>query len=89
METLGYRAWWDLPALPKFNVENPEARAYLLGVAEHWMRFGIDGWRLDVAEEIGDDFWREFRTRVKGVDPDAYIVAEIWREKPQYLQGDM
>ncbi len=89
LEALGYRAWWDLPALPKLNVENPHVRDYLLGVAEHWLRFGIDGWRLDVAEEIGDEFWREFRRRVKGVDPEAYIVAEIWREKPQYLQGDM
>ena len=89
LEALGYRAWWDLPALPKLNVDNPHVREYLLGVAEHWLRFGIDGWRLDVAEEIADDFWREFRQRVKGVDAEAYIVAEIWREKPQYLQGDM
>jgi cyclomaltodextrinase / maltogenic alpha-amylase / neopullulanase len=89
LQLLGYQAWWDLPALPKLNVANPHVRDYLLGVAEHWLRFGIDGWRLDVPEEIGDDFWREFRQRVKTVDPDAYIVAEIWRERPEYLQGDM
>jgi len=86
---LGYRAWWDLPALPKLNVGNPPTREYLLGVAEHWLRFGIDGWRLDVPEEIADvAFWREFRRRVKTVDPDAYIVAEIWHVAPERLAGD-
>ncbi len=89
LTTLGYRAWWDLPALPKLRTEDPHVREYLLGVAEHWLRFGIDGWRLDVPDEIPDPFWREFRQRVKAVRPDAYIVAEIWREKPEYLQGDM
>ena len=86
---LGYSAWWDLPALPKLRTENPAMREYLLHVAEHWLRFGADGWRLDVAEEIPDQFWREFRQRVKAVDPEAYIVAEIWRYKPEYLRGDM
>jgi cyclomaltodextrinase len=86
---LGYRAWWGLPALPKLNTANPHAREYLLSAAEHWIRFGADGWRLDVAEEVPDDFWREFRQRVKAVDPDAYIVAEIWHEKPSALGGDM
>ncbi len=87
--TLGYRAWWDLPALPKLNTDNPKVRDYLFGVAEHWIRFGADGWRLDVAAEIDDhDFWREFRRRVKAIDPDAYIVAEIWHEDHRWLQGD-
>jgi neopullulanase len=87
--TLGYRAWWDLPALPKLNTDNPEVREYIFGVAEHWIRFGADGWRLDVAAEIDDDeFWREFRRRVKAVDPEAYIVAEIWHEDHRWLQGD-
>lgn len=85
---LGYRAWWGLPALPKLNTGEPTLRAYLLDVAEHWIRFGADGWRLDVAEEVPDDFWREFRTRVKTVSPEAYIVAEIWDERPEALQGD-
>jgi glycosidase len=89
LQVLGYRAWWDMPALPKINVDNPHAREYLLGVAEHWIRFGIDGWRLDVATEVPDEFWREFRERVKALDPEAYIVAEIWQHRPEYLQGDM
>ena len=59
---LGYEAWWGLPALPKLNTDEPAVREYLFGVAEHWLRFGIDGWRLDVPAEIDDEaFWQEFR----------------------------
>ncbi|HKZ90953.1 MAG TPA: glycoside hydrolase family 13 protein [Candidatus Limnocylindrales bacterium] len=85
---LGYTAWWDLPPLPKLDLDEPHVRALILDVGEHWLRFGIDGWRLDVAEEIGADFWREFRQRVRAVKPDAYLVAEIWTMSPEWLQGD-
>ena len=50
LRQLGYRAWWGLPALPKLNTDNPEVREHLFEVAEHWLRFGIDGWRLDVPD---------------------------------------
>ncbi len=84
---LGYEGWWGLPALPKLNVGNPETRAHLLDVAEHWLRFGIDGWRLDVAEEVGGDYWEEFRARCRAVNPEAYLVAEVWHAKPEWLTG--
>lgn len=90
LETIGYAAWWNLPALPKFNTDCPEAREYLLSVAEHWTEFGIDGWRLDVPNEIEDDeFWREFRRRVRAINPQAYIVGEVWGDGKHWLQGDM
>jgi len=86
---IGYRGWWGLPALPKFNTNTPAVREFLFEVAEHWIEFGADGWRLDVATEIDDDsFWQEFRNRVRAVNPDAYIVAEIWHESQRWLQGD-
>ncbi len=85
----GYEAWWDLPALPKLNVSTPAVREFLWSVASHWIEFGVDGWRLDVPAEIDDDeFWREFRVRVKAVNPEAYIVGEIWHEAQRWLQGD-
>ncbi len=85
----GYRAWWDLPALPKFNTDSPAVRNFLFDVAEYWIKFGIDGWRLDVPEEIDDkDFWQEFRQRVKNINPEAYIVGEIWHEARRWLEGD-
>jgi neopullulanase len=86
---LGYEAWWGMPALPKLNVGEPAVREYLWGVAEHWLRFGIDGWRLDVPAEIDDPpFWNEFRRRCRAVNPDAYLVGEIWHIAPEWVAGD-
>jgi cyclomaltodextrinase len=85
----GYRSWWDVPALPKLRVEHPPVREHLLAIAEHWLRFGIDGWRLDVPQDVEDPtFWPEFRRRVRAVNPDAYLIGEIWEEAPEWLAGD-
>ncbi|HSG79610.1 MAG TPA: glycoside hydrolase family 13 protein [Acidimicrobiia bacterium] len=82
----GYDAWWGLHALPKFNTDNAQVREFLMQVGEQWVRRGIDGWRLDVPEEITTPgFWEEFRERVRAVDPDAYIVGEIWRAAPDWI----
>jgi cyclomaltodextrinase len=87
--TLGYEAWWDLPPLPKLNVADPGVREYLWGVAEHWLRFGIDGWRLDVPGEIQDPpFWAEFRRRCRAINPEAYLVGEVWQVAPEWVSGD-
>jgi len=88
-DAIGYQAWWNLPALPKFNTNHPAVREFLYEAAVHWIKFGADGWRLDVPAEINDDsFWQEFRRRVKDVNPEAYIVGEIWHESKRWLQGD-
>lgn len=85
----GYWAWWDDPALPKFKTDTAAVREFLLSVGEYWVRQGIDGWRLDVPNEIDDDsFWREFRQRVKSANPDAYLVGEIWGDARRWLGGD-
>ena len=86
---INYDAWWNIAALPKFNIKNEGVRHYLLEVARYWIDFGIDGWRLDVPEEIDDvPFWQAFRKTVKDGNPDAYIVGEIWHEAREWLQGD-
>jgi cyclomaltodextrinase len=88
-DAIGYQAWWNLPALPKFNTNTPAVREFILDAAVHWIKFGADGWRLDVPAEINDDsFWQEFRRRVKAANPEAYIVGEIWQEAKRWLQGD-
>jgi neopullulanase len=75
--------------LPKINTDHPDAREYLLSVAEHWLRFGIDGWRLDVPTEIGDpSFWAEFRRRCRAIRADAYLVGEIWEVAPDWVGDD-
>lgn len=76
-------------AMPKLNTENPDVKEYLLNVARYWVEeFDIDGWRLDVANEVDHQFWREFRNVVKSVKPDAYILGEIWHDAMPWLQGD-
>lgn len=88
-EPANYTGWWGNRALPKFNTSTPAVREFLWSVAEHWTRFGIDGWRLDVPNEIDDDaFWREFRRRVRAINPDAYLVGEIWGDAHRWLAGD-
>ena len=74
--------------LPRLNTNHPEVEAFIHKVALYWLARGIDGWRLDVPYEIHTDFWRRFRMRVKVAYPDAYLVAEEWREPTAFLQGD-
>jgi cyclomaltodextrinase len=84
-----YVGWVGNRALPKLNTDNPQVREYIMQVAEYWLRKGIDGWRLDVPFEIKTEgFWQEFRARVKAINPEAYIVGEVWRDARQWLQGD-
>ncbi len=85
-----YSCWWNLPALPQFNTDNPQVRKFLFEVARHWIEQGVDGWRLDVPFEIKDEsFWRQFRVATKLPNPDAYLVGEIPSEAQDWLQGDM
>ena len=74
-----YLAWWGFKSLPKFNTSNLAVRQYLMSIARYWIKQGIDGWRLDVPNEVNDDsFWAEFRRTVKSSNPDAYLLGEIW-----------
>ena len=64
--------------MPKLNTQNPEVKEYLLGAVAKWTRTGIDGWRLDVSDEVDSDFWRDFRRTVKDINPEAVIIGENW-----------
>ncbi|PLS16078.1 alpha-glycosidase [Bacillus sp. M6-12] len=84
-----YDTFGFVHTMPKLNTENPEVRNYLLEVGRYWVReFNIDGWRLDVANEVDHHFWKEFRKAVKEIKPDAYILGEIWHDSMPWLQGD-
>lgn len=81
-----YVGWWGLKGLPKFNTNNPDVRRYIYSVARYWIEQGIDGWRLDVPNEIDDnEFWGEFRDVVRKANPDAYILGEIWDALPRWV----
>lgn len=84
-----YEAWWGYKSLPKFNTRTASVRQYILDVARYWIDEGIDGWRLDVPNEIDDDtFWAEFRQTVKSANPDAYLVGEIWDVQPRWVNDE-
>ncbi|CAH1193573.1 Cyclomaltodextrinase [Paenibacillus plantiphilus] len=84
-----YDAFSFEPTMPKLNTENADVKEYLLKVAKYWIEeIGIDGWRLDVANEVDHHFWRLFRQTVKGVNPEAYILGEIWHDSLMWLDGD-
>ena len=84
-----YECWFDNRELPKLNTDHAPVRDFILDVAEYWLHQGIDGWRLDVPLEIETPgFWEEFRARVKAVNPEAYILAEIWDPAQEWLRGE-
>lgn len=85
---LEYETFAHTPFMPRWKTSKPEVQDYLIDVATYWIReYDIDGWRLDVADEVSADFWRKFRKAVKKVKPDAYIVAETWHDARYWLDG--
>jgi len=76
-----YEAWWGIGVLPKLNHTNEECRRFFTdkdGVGAKYVRAGIGGWRLDVADELSDEFLDEFRAAVKAENSDAVIIGEVW-----------
>lgn len=75
--------------MPKLNTANPEVRDYIFSVVDYWMNnFGVDGWRLDVADEVSHDFWKAFRKQVRKNNKEAIIIGEVWYESTPWLLGD-
>ncbi len=84
-----YEAWYGFESMPKLNMENPAVKEYLLSSVDYWMQSSeLSGWRLDVANEVPSSFWKEFRKRVKGNNPNAWIVGEVWSDANEWLKGD-
>ena len=92
-----YDGWWGHDTLPKLNYEGSrELYEYIMRVAAKWVSppFNADGWRLDVAADLGHSpdfnhrFWRDFRRSVKSANPNAIILAEHYGDPSSWLQGD-
>lgn len=84
-----YPGFAHSPWMPKLNTSDPACRAYLLNVAKYYLsEFHVDGYRLDVANEVTHDFWIEFRKVCKGINPDCLIMGEIWYDSTVFLRGD-
>ncbi|MDE6001085.1 MAG: glycoside hydrolase family 13 protein, partial [Clostridia bacterium] len=74
--------------MPKWNTNNPAVRRYLTDIALEYLRMGFDGLRLDVADEISHEMWRQLRREVKEKYPQALILGEIWHDNEHWLKGD-
>lgn len=86
-----FDGWMGLGFMPEF-VETPEMVRFFVGaggITEHWLNKGIDGWRADVPFDNTDWFWTRFNERVAAVKPEAWTIAEEWRDASNYLLGDM
>lgn len=85
-----YDGWWGIASLPELQTEVPDVFEYLMTVAENWTAYGFDGIRVDVAPDIDNrlQFFNAFRDRTKAIDPEVYLVGEVWGRDPTWLQGD-
>lgn len=89
MYNLNYDAFAFAGHMPKLNTANPEVKEHLLNIATYWIReFDIDGWRLDVANEVDHAFWKEFYAACVAEKEDIYILGEIWHSGQKWLEGD-
>ncbi len=92
-----YDGWWGHDTLPKLNYEgSKKLEEYILNIGKKWVSppYNVDGWRLDVAADLGysneynHKFWKKFREAVKGVNPEALILAEHYGDPSEWLMGD-
>ena len=94
-----YDCWWGVDTLPEFATNesgtdlHPAPKAYIFQATRRWMdpdgdgdpSDGIDGWRLDVANEVPDQFWQDWHQEVRRINPQAFTIAEVWDESSEYL----
>ena len=85
-----YDGWWGLGSLPVLETSRPAVTDYLMDVVTQWTRFGFDGIRVDVPNELKNRqaFFQRLRQTAKAISPEQYLVGEIWQRAPEWLQGD-
>ena len=95
-----YDAWWGISTLPNVREDCPDYVNYIItgqdSIVKRWLRAGASGWRLDVADELPDEFIEQLRAAVEETDPDAMVIGEVWEDasnkisysrRRKYLQG--
>lgn len=86
---LNFATFAFTPLMPKWNTDHPLVKEHLLGAMRYWTEtYRVDGWRLDVSNEVPHAFWREFRQMLKQINPEVYILGENWDSSYPWLMGD-
>ncbi len=79
-----YKCWWDIDAMPNVSELNDSYLDYIIrdedSVLSHWMKKGAMGWRLDVADELPDEFIKLLKKKIKQVSPDSVLIGEVWED---------
>ena len=79
-----YESWWGIYSLPAVNESDPSYRRFIFGdedsVVRRWLRAGADGWRLDVADELPDDFVAGIHAAARAEKPSAVVIGEVWED---------
>ena len=79
-----YHSWWNFDTLPTVNKMHPDFIRYVItdedSVVAHWMKLGADGFRLDVADELPDEFIRMIHDRIREINPEALLMGEVWED---------
>ena len=95
-----YHSWWGVSTLPETIEEDPSFEEFVTGengVIRHWMRKGVRGWRLDVADELPDSILDKIRLAIKAEKQDGFLLGEVWEDatnkisygyRRKYLRGD-
>lgn len=89
IEKINYETFAHVYNMPKLNTSNKKVQDYLIKIGKYWIEeFDIDGWRLDVSDEVSHDFWKRFRKEIKSSKKDAVIIGENWHNAESFLKGD-
>ncbi len=89
VEKINYETFAHVYNMPKLKTSNREVQDYLIKIAKYWIEeFDIDGWRLDVSDEVSHDLWKRFRKEIKAAKADAVIIGENWHNAESFLRGD-
>lgn len=84
-----YKTFCDVKMMPKLNTNNLAVQEYLCSVGEFYLRdYDVDGYRLDVAQDVSHDFWRVFKSRMRAINPDVFLIGENWQNSESFLGND-
>lgn len=89
IEKINYETFAHVYNMPKLKTSNKEVQDYLIKIGKYWIEeFDVDGWRLDVSDEVSHDLWKRFRKEIKSAKADAVIIGENWHNAEAFLRGD-